>query len=383
MAGITQREYGRLADGRPVAEYTLDNGRGLRLCAIEYGGIVTALHVPDRDGRSANVVLGLPTLAEYVAHNPHFGTIVGRYGNRIAHGRFTLDGIEHRLDLNDGPNSLHGGAQGFGTRLWQAEPLPVGADGEVSLEVVYTSAEGEGGYPGELAVTVRYTLTPNDEWRIDYRAATRRATVLNLTHHDYFNLAGSGSVLGHELTLAASRYTPIDRHLIPIGVADVAGTPFDFREPVCIDDRIREAHEQLLLARGYDHNFVLDRRADGLALAARLQDPASGRVMEVHTPPSPACSSIRAIFSMAAWSARRGRPTGKVTGCASKRSTSPIHRTGRNFRPRCCGPARCSAARRCIDSCSRQRTRSGADTYPLGNWMRLGSNALRYRALTP
>ena len=243
---ISSRDFGRLPDGRAVTEYTLDNGHGLRLSAINLGGIVTSLHVPDRDGRSDNVVLGLPTLADYVERNPHFGTIVGRYGNRIAAGRFTLDGSDFQLPLNDGPNSLHGGLKGFGARWWDIQPVPADAHGNVALLLSYTSDDGEEGYPGTLQVTVRYTLDTEQGWRIDYRAKTDRPTVLNLTHHDYFNLAGSGSVMDHELQLMASRYTPVDATLIPVGIADVAGTPFDFRTPTRIGARIREPHEQLV-----------------------------------------------------------------------------------------------------------------------------------------
>ena len=284
---ISSRDFGRLPDGRAVTEYTLDNGHGLRLSAINLGGIVTSLHVPDRDGRSDNVVLGLPTLADYVERNPHFGTIVGRYGNRIAAGRFTLDGSDFQLPLNDGPNSLHGGLKGFGARWWDIQPVPADAHGNVALLLSYTSDDGEEGYPGTLQVTVRYTLDTEQGWRIDYRAKTDRPTVLNLTHHDYFNLAGSGSVMDHELQLMASRYTPVDATLIPVGIADVAGTPFDFRTPTRIGARIREPHEQLVRGRGYDHNWVLDRdpnlSTDSLSLAVRLSHAASGRVMEVHT----------------------------------------------------------------------------------------------------
>ncbi|MET3393902.1 aldose 1-epimerase [Variovorax sp. 1140] len=290
-SSIASREYGRMPDGRVVTEYTLDNGLGLSLSAINVGGIVTALHVPDRHGRSGSVVLGLPSLADYLGPHPHLGTIVGRYANRIAGGRFALDGRVHQLGLNDGPNSLHGGAAGFGKRYWEIEPLPAqqaGADG-IALELRYTSADGEEGYPGEVRLTVRYTLsTSANTWRIDYSAIADSPTVLNLSHHDYFNLAGSGSVMDHRLMLPASRYCPVDETLIPLGTADVAGTPFDFRTATHIGERIREGHEQLMRAHGYDHNWVLDRTgaagaAQGLALAARLEHDASGRVMEVHT----------------------------------------------------------------------------------------------------
>ncbi|MDP9901680.1 aldose epimerase family protein [Variovorax ginsengisoli] len=289
---FTSRLLGTLPDGREVTEYTIDNGHGLRLSAMNHGGIVTALQVPDREGHRVNVVLGLPTLADYVARNPHFGTIVGRYANRIAAGRFTLDGHVHQLPVNDGPNTLHGGLKGFGARWWDIAPVApdaANAPDEVALALHYTSADGEEGFPGTLHVEVRYTLSADGCWRIDYRAQSDRPTVLNLSHHDYFNLAGGGSVLDHELMLPASRYTPVDATLIPTGIADVTGTPFDFRTSTRIGARIRMPHEQLVRARGYDHNWVLDR-ADappglpgGLALAARLAHPPSGRVMEVFT----------------------------------------------------------------------------------------------------
>ena len=278
------RPFGTLPDGRAVFEHTLDNGRGLTLRAINLGGIVTALHCPDREGHSANVVLGFDNLTDYVERNPNFGTLVGRFGNRIAGGRFVLDGALHQLALNDGVNALHGGPGGFGKRWWAIEPLPPAADGSVALELTLASDDGDEHYPGRLDVTVRYTLTVLNEWRIAYFATTSRATVLNLTHHGYYNLAGGGSALDHELSLNAGRFLPVDATLIPTGIAAVDGTPFDFREPVRIAERIRSGDAQLMIARGYDHCFALDRGGDnGLVHAARLRDPASGRVMEIAT----------------------------------------------------------------------------------------------------
>ncbi|CAN5305243.1 galactose mutarotase [soil metagenome] len=281
-AMITRRPFGHLPDGRAVDEYTLDNGRGLSLRAIEFGGIVTALHCPDRQGQSANVVLGFDNLADYVERNPNFGTLVGRYGNRIAGGRFVLDGEPHQLPLNDGVNSLHGGPGGFGKRWWAIKALPPQADGSMAIELSFTSEDGDQHYPGQLGVTVRYTLTPRNEWRIDYRATTTRPTILNLTHHGYYNLAGGGSALDHELTLNAGRYLPVDANLIPIGIEEVAGTPFDFTRATRIADRIRQGDAQLLAAKGYDHTFVIDRdEPQALVGAARLHDPASGRTMSI------------------------------------------------------------------------------------------------------
>ena len=285
--GTAPRPWGTMADGRAVMEHTLDNGRGLRLSVINYGGIVTSLHCPDRAGRHGNVVLGFATLADYVERNPNFGILVGRYANRIAGGAFALDGQTHRLAQNDGTNTLHGGPGGFGKRWWEIETLPPAADGSVALVLSLDSADGDQGFPGRLQATVRYTVATDDSWRIDYRATTDRPTVVNLSHHGYFNLAGAGSALDHELTLHASRYTTIDERLIPIDIADVGGTPFDFRRPTRIGERIRDDSEQLLRARGYDHNWVLDgpdgSARGGLQRAARLAERGSGRVLEIET----------------------------------------------------------------------------------------------------
>ena len=281
------RDWGAMPDGRRVVEHSLDNGRGLRLSAINLGGIVTALQCPDREGRAGNVVLGFASLADYLDRNPNFGILVGRYANRIAEGRFALDGRTHQLPQNDGSNTLHGGPMGFGKRWWAIEPRPTDADGSVALALSLDSADGDQGFPGRLQVTVRYTLTADGAWRVDYRATTDRATVINLSQHSYFNLAGSGSALDHELTLHASRYTTVDERLIPTGIAEVADTPFDFRRPIRIGARIRDNSPQLLLARGYDHNWILDappaRARDALHRAARLVDPRSGRVLEIET----------------------------------------------------------------------------------------------------
>lgn len=283
-AGIIRRPFGRLADGREVDEFTLCNGRGLELSVIPLGGIVTALHCPDRDGRRANVVLGLRSLDDYLLRNQaHLGTIVGRYANRIAGGTFMLDGHTHALARNEGRSTLHGGPGGFGSRWWSIAPLPVAADGSVAVELGLVSEDGDQGFPGRLEVGVRYTLTPRDEWRIGYLATTDRATVLNLSHHAYWNLAGGGSALGHRLCLAASRCLAIDPVLVAERLMPVEGTPLDFRRPTVIGERIRAGDEQLVRARGYDHHWVLDRDGASLGLAARLEDPGSGRTLEIET----------------------------------------------------------------------------------------------------
>ena len=278
------RPYGHLPDGRAVLEHTLDNGRGLSLRAINYGGIVTALHCPDRDGLSANVVLGFDRLADYLGPHPSVGALVGRYANRIRGGRYTLDGQTHQLARNDGDHALHGGPEGYARRWWAIQALPPHADGSVALELSLTSPDGDAHHPGRLDVTVRYTLTPAQEWRIDYRATTSRATVVNLTHHGYYNLAGRGHALGQRLTLHARQFLAVDAGLIPTEALDVDATPFDFRHGARIDERIRCGHEQLMAARGYDHCFIVQRHgARALVDAARLADPDSGRVMDIQT----------------------------------------------------------------------------------------------------
>lgn len=281
---IEKRDFGKLPDGTPVFEYTLTNAKSMSVGVLNYGGIISSINVPDRDGNVDNVVLGFRKIDDYATKNPYFGTITGRYANRIANAKFTLEGQEHTLAANNGPNSLHGGQKGFDKQVWDVKEMP--GDGSVGLELAYRSPDGEEGYPGNLDVKVLYTLTDENELRIDYTAVTDKPTVVNLTSHSYFNLAGNGSgtVLDHKLTLNADRYTPVDGGLIPTGVESVEGTAFDFRQPARINDRIREGDEQLVYGRGYDHNWVLNRPNDGsLALAARLEDEKTGRIMEIHT----------------------------------------------------------------------------------------------------
>ncbi|MGA5033315.1 aldose epimerase family protein [Streptomyces cellulosae] len=276
--------FGRLTDGTRVDRWSLENG-GTRMEVLSYGGIVHSLEVPDRRGRYANVSLGLRTLEEYVASSPYFGALIGRYGNRIDKGTFTLDGTRYQLSVNDGENSLHGGAQGFDKRVWDVEPFTRGSD--VGLHLYYTAVDGEMGYPGTLRTKVTYTLTQDGDWRVDYEAVTDRPTVVNLTSHVYWNLAGegSGSVLAHELSVPASRYTPVNAGLIPTGeLAKVAGTPFDFRRAKTIGRDIRTAHQQLLYGQGFDHNWVLDKGITARPEhAATLRDPASGRSLRIAT----------------------------------------------------------------------------------------------------
>lgn len=277
------RHYGTTAEGRAVQEYTLLNASGMEVKLITFGGILTSIRAPDRNGRLANVALGFDSLAKYEGEHPYFGAITGRYANRIAGGRFTLNGKSYDLFKEDGINSLHGGAVGFDKRIWAARQVDSG------VELSYLSPDGEEGYPGNLSVKVRYSLDDSNALRIDYAAETDAPTVLNLTNHSYFNLLGEGegAIYDHILTVNADSYTPTDAQQIPTGeIASVAGTPFDFRVPKSIGPGQRSASPQILMAKGYDHNFVLNRAglSDGeLGFAARVYEPRSGRIMEVWT----------------------------------------------------------------------------------------------------
>jgi aldose 1-epimerase len=286
-AGLQQREFGRLPDGRAVHELTLSNGAGLSLTAITLGGIVTQLHTPDRTGASGNIVLGFDNLADYVERNPHFGVIVGRYANRIALGELVIDGDTYPLVRNDGTNCLHGGKKGFGTQLWEIESARDfdAALGGPAVTLRYVSADGEEGFPGRVVARVTYSLRHDAPvWEIAYEATTDRPTVVNLSHHDYFNLAGRGTALDHVLTLPAERFNAIDAALIPTGIENVAGTPFDFRTATAIRARIDDAHPQLALAGGYDHNWILaDAPLGTLQFAAHVEEPGSGRTLTLHT----------------------------------------------------------------------------------------------------
>jgi aldose 1-epimerase len=283
-AGVAREPFGETGDGRRVDAYTITNARGLELRAVTYGGVILSLRTPDRAGRLDDIVLGFDSLDDYVGDSPYFGAIVGRYGNRIAGGRFVLGGTTYQLATNDGAHHLHGGRRGFDKVVWDAEPF----DGPRRAGIVlsYTSPDGDEGYPGTLAVRVTYALTDDNELVVDYYATTNHPTHVNLTQHTYFNLAGDGTrdVLDHEVTLFAARYTPVDVTLIPTGeIALVEGTPLDFRTPTAIGARIDQPHPQLRNGLGYDHNFVLDRDGAAFTRAARVTEPATGRVLDVHT----------------------------------------------------------------------------------------------------
>ncbi|MGH9452488.1 MAG: aldose epimerase family protein [Terriglobia bacterium] len=282
--GIKRSVFGKMPDGQAVNLYTLTNRNGMKVGITNYGGRVVSILVPDRHGNFADVVLGYDDLEGYLSKgDPFFGAIVGRYANRIAKGRFTLDGVEYKLPINDGPNSLHGGSEGFDKQIWKAGEL---SQTHPALELTYLSKNGEEGYPGDLSVKVVYTLTDANELQIDYHATTDKDTVLNLSNHSYFSLAGQGNgdILKQVMMIHADRFTPVDTTLIPTGeLRSVAGTPFDFRKPTAIGARINGDNEQLKFAHGYDQNFVLNRAGSGLELAARAVDPESGRVLEVLT----------------------------------------------------------------------------------------------------
>ncbi|CAN7270544.1 galactose mutarotase [Pseudoduganella sp. LjRoot289] len=279
---IRESEFGVTPDGRAVKLYTLSNRNGITAKITNYGGIVTELHVPDREGRLADVTHGFDSVLPYCGDVPYFGALIGRYGNRIKLGRFELDGRTVQLDVNNGANHLHGGALGFHKQLWDATPFV--APDAVGITLKYLSVDGEQGYPGNLSVEVVYELNDANELRVRYTAVTDQATPVNLTQHAYFNLAGQGDILGHELTIQADRYTPIDAESIPLGeLPPVAGTPFDFRTPHAIGARINADDAQLKNGLGYDHNWVLNNQSGELGLAATLRDPLSGRVLELFT----------------------------------------------------------------------------------------------------
>jgi len=282
LTTVTKESFGKTADGARIDVFTLENGSGMKVSIIEYGGIVVSIEVPDREGRTGNVVLGFDNLEDYLEKNkPHFGALIGRFGNRIGKGRFALDGKEYTLARNNGENHLHGGTRGFDRVWWEGEIVDT-REGR-GLRLTYTSKDMEEGYPGTLAVTVVYSLTEDNALVIDYFAETDRKTVVNLTNHSYFNLRGSGDILGHEMMIAADFFTPVDAGLIPTGeLRPVKGTPMDFLRPMAIGARIEADDEQIGLGRGYDHNFVV-RRDDSLALAARVREPETGRVMLVLT----------------------------------------------------------------------------------------------------
>jgi len=280
-ASVTKKDYGKTADGQAVDLYTLSNASGMKAEIITYGGALVSLTAPDRNGKFGDVVLGMDDIKGYQTPVPYFGALIGRYGNRIGKAQFALDGHTYKLPANDNGNTLHGGLKGFDKRIWSAKPGTA-----ASLELSYVSKDGEEGFPGTLSAKVVYTLTNENELKIDYTATTDKTTVANLTNHAYFNLAGpgEGTILGHEVTINADRYTPVDSTLIPTGeLRAVKGTPFDFTKATTIGSRIDQNDEQLKFGKGYDHNWVLNKGNGGLTKAAEVREPKTGRVMEVWT----------------------------------------------------------------------------------------------------
>ena len=280
---VTPAPFGILPDGQPVTVFTLTNRQGMQVKVLDFGAIISAIQVPDRDGTVADVVLGFERLEPYLANSAFLGAVIGRYGNRIAEGRFLLDGKDYQLAVNNAPNHLHGGNQGFHQVMWRAAPFT--KDDAVGITFTRSSPDGEDGYPGKLDVTLTYELDDDNALSLRYHAVTDQATPINLTNHSYFNLAGQGTILGHEVMIDADRYLPVDAGSIPTGeLAEVAGTPFDLRQSTVIGDSIDLPHEQLRIGRGYDHNFVLNQKpGHRLSLAAMVRDPVSGRVMQVYT----------------------------------------------------------------------------------------------------
>lgn len=280
---VSEAAFGQSLEGQPASLFTLTNAQGMLVKISNFGGVITEIQVPDRNGKFTNVNLGFDEIAPYHKVSPYFGALIGRFGNRLKDGKFTIDGVGYQLATNNGPNHLHGGVQGFDKVLWTAEPFT--AEQSVGITLKYLSVDGDQGYPGNLNVTVVYELTNDNEILVKYHAVTDKPTPINLTQHAYFNLAGEGDVLGHELQINADRFTAVDENAIPTGELPlVAGTPFDFRRPRLIGERINEDHEQIKNGGGYDHNFVLNKTsANELSLAARVYEPNSGRVLEVFT----------------------------------------------------------------------------------------------------
>jgi aldose 1-epimerase len=277
---ISRQSFGTSPDGKPVELFTLRNSKGVEVRIMNYGGIVTSFLAPDKNGNVADVVLGYDNLEGYLKASPFFGALVGRYGNRIANAKFTLNGKEYKLAANNNGNALHGGLKGFDKVVWDAKAI--GTPAGPSLALHYLSKDGEEGYPGNLSVTAVYTLTEDGGLRLDYTATTDKDTVLSLTQHTYFNLAAKGDVLNHEVMIDADRFTPVNSTLIPTGeLRPVQGTPFDFRKPTPIGARINQEDEQLKFGQGYDHNWVVNRKGNELKLIARVSEPSTGRALEV------------------------------------------------------------------------------------------------------
>jgi aldose 1-epimerase len=308
---VTEKPFGTMPDGKPVTEYTLDNGNGVTLGVINYGGIITRIVTPDKDGKAADIVPGFPTLQPYLRNPAYFGALIGRFGNRIGKAKFTLDGTTYALAANNGPNTLHGGVKGFDKVLWTVKPFTVGTS--CGLDLHYTSVDGEEGFPGTLKVDVKYTLTDKNELQIEYTATTDKATPVNLTQHTYFNLKGEGegTVLDHMMTIYGDKFVAVDTSLIPTGdLPKVAGTAMDFTTPHAIGERIAQ------VPGGYDHSYVPPRTDDGKMFhAARVDEPVTGRRVDMYTT-EPAIQFYSGNFLDGFLKGKAGKPYIKYGGFA-------------------------------------------------------------------
>lgn len=308
---LDEKDFVTTVEGKPVALYTLKNQNGMIVQVTNFGAKIVSLFASDRDGKWTDVVNGYPTIEGYLkSGEPYFGATIGRYGNRIGNAVFALDSMVYHLDVNDGKNHLHGGKKGFYARVWDAEQLS-----PQEVKMTYLSKDGEEGYPGNLSVTVTYSLTDDNAVKIDYKAVTDKKTICNLTNHSFFNLGGegSGTINDHEVYINASHITPVDETLIPTGeLLDVTGTPLDFRTPTVIGERVEMNHPQLVYGKGYDHNWVLDKEGNELSLAARVKDPESGRVMEVYTT-EPGIQFYGGNFLSGSETGKSGKPYGHRT----------------------------------------------------------------------
>lgn len=309
---ITRHAFGETPDGQPVTLYRLTNSHGLVADVISYGATLLGLHMPDRAGRMADIIVGFESLEPFTQAHPYFGALVGRFCNRIAHGRFSLNGKQYQLPCNDKQHHLHGGPDGFHRKIWRTEVLQ-GADGP-ALALSLHSPHGDQGYPGDLDLRVVYTLSNSNELSLDYRATSDSDTILNLTNHAYFNLSGEDDIMRHRLQVHGSHYVPTDDQSIPLGhIAAVKGTPLDFREAMLIGARIQSQHEQIRAGRGYDHCWVIDKQPGELALAARVSDPGSGRVLEVLTT-QPGIQVYTGNYLDGSLIGKEGRPIGYRAG---------------------------------------------------------------------
>ena len=316
-----------MSEGCDIRLFTLTNNHGMEVKIINYGGIVVTINVPDRDGKVDDVVLGHDTLEGYLHRSRFFGALIGRYANRIARGRFVLNGVEYCLGINNGVNHLHGGFKGFDKVVWRAAVVGEG------LRLTYLSADGEEDYPGNLRAVVTYSLTEANELRVDYQAETDRDTIMNLTNHSYFNLAGYGTILDHELTIAADAFTPVDATLIPTGeIRNVRGTPFDFTSPTPIGRSVNEDYEQLRFAGGYDHNFVLRSEPAGFRKVATVHDPKTGRVLEISTE-QPGIQFYSGNFLDGSIVGKGARAYVKYSGCCFETQHFPDSPNHPNFPP--------------------------------------------------